>query len=240
MIIYRLYVKTHNQTGLKYLGFTKASDPHKYRGSGTYWIRHLKVHGYDYSTEILNECLDKTDVKHWGEYYSTLWNVVESKEWANLKPESGEGGFGIMSADTKKKISMALTGKIVSLETSKKISESKLGKKQKPCSDDRKAKLSASTKGKTKSSNGHWWTNGEISVVSWTSPGSTFVRGRAKIQYFFPDGYKNPSTINLERRIDEYKLTPKICPVCGDSVTYKKRNNKTCSELCSRIFRQLK
>ena len=91
MIIY-LYKKTHRITGLQYLGKTTSIDPHSYSGSGKYWKSHLKKHGFDYDTEILRECTTSDEVKQWGEYYSTLWNVVEDKEWANLKPESGDGG----------------------------------------------------------------------------------------------------------------------------------------------------
>lgn len=58
MITY-LYVKTHNVTGLKYLGKTTKQDPHKYSGSGKHWMRHLKVHGYDCTTTILKECTNK-------------------------------------------------------------------------------------------------------------------------------------------------------------------------------------
>jgi len=87
-----LYVKTHTITGLKYLGKTNSKDPHKYPGSGTYWVRHLKKHGYNYTTDILKECTSKEEVAEFGLYYSELWNVVESNEWANLKPESGNGG----------------------------------------------------------------------------------------------------------------------------------------------------
>ena len=36
-----LYVKTHNKSGLKYLGKT-IQNPFKYKGSGTYWLRHIK------------------------------------------------------------------------------------------------------------------------------------------------------------------------------------------------------
>lgn len=90
MIIY-LYLKTHNKTGLKYLGKT-ISDPYEYTGSGKYWKRHLEIHGCDITTTILRECSTKEEVKVWGEYFSTLWNIVESNEWANLKPESGDGG----------------------------------------------------------------------------------------------------------------------------------------------------
>jgi hypothetical protein len=88
-----LYVKTHNLTGLKYLGKTTSKDPHKYPGSGLRWTRHLKKHGYDYTTEIIFESEDKEEIKQEGLKYSCLWNIEESPDWANLKPESGEGGF---------------------------------------------------------------------------------------------------------------------------------------------------
>lgn len=91
MSIYKLYVKTHNVTGLKYLGKTTAKDPHKYSGSGIYWRQHLEKHGYDYTTEIIKECFSNNEVRIWGSYYSKLWNVVESNKWANLKPETGDG-----------------------------------------------------------------------------------------------------------------------------------------------------
>jgi hypothetical protein len=90
MTIY-LYKKTHNKTGLQYLGKTKR-DPFNYKGSGIVWSRHLSKHGNDVTTEILKECQTNEEVKKWGIYYSKLWNVVESKDWANLKEECGDGG----------------------------------------------------------------------------------------------------------------------------------------------------
>jgi hypothetical protein len=86
-----LYIKTHKITGLKYLGKT-TQDPFKYKGSGIRWCNHLNVHGDEHDTEILMECQTKEEVKQWGLYYSELWDVVKSPEWANLKPENGEGG----------------------------------------------------------------------------------------------------------------------------------------------------
>jgi hypothetical protein len=86
-----LYVKTHNQTGLKYLGKTTATDPHAYPGSGLYWTDHLRTHGSNYLTEILLETEDSEEIRTVGRYYSALWNVVESDEWANLQPEEGQG-----------------------------------------------------------------------------------------------------------------------------------------------------
>lgn len=91
MSIY-LYIKTHNKTGLKYLGKTSRKDPHAYTGSGKYWLRHLDKHGYDYSTEIIFSCSCPQQFKKTALEYSKKYNIVESKEWANLVNEQGDGG----------------------------------------------------------------------------------------------------------------------------------------------------
>lgn len=109
MTIY-LYVKTHNKTGLKYLGKTESKDPHKYPGSGKYWKLHLKKHGSDYSTEIIKECQSKEEFLRWGLYYSRLWNIVESSDWANLKEETGDAR-GRLSIESRKKIAAAGIGR---------------------------------------------------------------------------------------------------------------------------------
>jgi hypothetical protein len=93
MTIYTLYKKTHNKTGLQYLGYTKSKDPIKYKGSGTRWSNHINLHGYDVTTEILFQTEDKNNIKSLGIYYSNLWNIVESIDWANLKNEEGDGGY---------------------------------------------------------------------------------------------------------------------------------------------------
>ena len=91
MSIY-LLKKTHKITGLKYLCKTIREDWHKYSGSGKYWKRHIKVHGRDIDTDLLKECQTAEELREWGLYYSELWNVVESDEWANMRPEDGDGG----------------------------------------------------------------------------------------------------------------------------------------------------
>lgn len=88
--MYYLYIKTHNVTGLKYLGKTER-DPFKYKGSGKRWTNHIKQHGYDVTTEILLETNSKQSLIEAGLYYSSLFQVVESSSWANLIPESGDG-----------------------------------------------------------------------------------------------------------------------------------------------------
>ena len=132
-----LYVKTHIKTGLKYLGKTTNKDPHKYPGSGTVWRRHLDKHGYEYTTEILLETDSKEELTEKGIYYSHLWNVVDSKEWANLKPESGDGGdMSMVSAwqEARKNQEKLIGeknpyyGKKHTPEIRKKISENSKGK----------------------------------------------------------------------------------------------------------------
>ena len=97
VIIY-LYKKTHNKTGLQYLGKT-VKDPYKYKGSGKDWIPHIKEHGNDVTTEVLRECQTNQELSYWGRYYSTLWNVAESENWANRIPETGGGGNAGKSYD---------------------------------------------------------------------------------------------------------------------------------------------
>lgn len=73
--MYYLYVKTHNITGLKYLGQTK-QNPFKYKGSGTYWLRHIKKYGNDISTEILLETENFEELSKQGKQHSLKLNVV--------------------------------------------------------------------------------------------------------------------------------------------------------------------
>jgi hypothetical protein len=92
MITYYLYKKTHRTTGIQYLGQTKSPDPYKYKGSGKEWKKHIREYGYDVATEVLLETTDPTQIEAMGRHYSLLWNVVESDQWANQKPETGHGG----------------------------------------------------------------------------------------------------------------------------------------------------
>lgn len=89
--MYYLYLKIHDITRLRYLGYT-TKNPNKYSGSGTYWKRHLNKHGYNISTTILLKTEDYNKIVRRGKYFSKIWNVVESEYWANLKEEAGIGG----------------------------------------------------------------------------------------------------------------------------------------------------
>ena len=122
MTIY-LYKKTHKDTGLQYLGKTIARDPYAYPGSGIYWKYHLEVHGNNVETEILRECQTEEELIHWGKYYSKLWNVVKSNEWANLTEEAGPGGY--WSEESKQKLSQTTKARLSKLSTEEKIARMK-------------------------------------------------------------------------------------------------------------------
>lgn len=123
-VIY-LYLKTHNVTGLKYLGMT-IKDPFKYRGSGLYWNKHIKLHGNDVNTLILKICSTNEELVKFGLYYSNLWNIVESVDFANLVPELGNNSSGMLNKKhkvcTKEKISQTLMCHNVTDKTREKIS----------------------------------------------------------------------------------------------------------------------
>jgi hypothetical protein len=99
----KLYVKTQNKTGLKYLGKTVQEDHDAYMGSGERWLNHLRKHGRDVSTEIVFQSENKEEIRQKGLELSEKWNIVKSDDWANIKPEEGDGGFGWMDEDYRKK-----------------------------------------------------------------------------------------------------------------------------------------
>jgi len=82
---------------------TTATDPHIYKGSGKHWKRHIEKHGYDVETEILLETTSKEELKEVGLYYSKKWNIVNSKEWANLTEETGNGMSSSFSKEIQQK-----------------------------------------------------------------------------------------------------------------------------------------
>lgn len=142
-----LLLKTHKVTGLKYLCRHETLDEKTcfvYPGSGVYWRRHLDKHGYDLTTEILAICETSEEFKVIGIHYSHLYDIVSSKEFANLVIEEGQGGSGpakmrkhycgwrglrMMGEDNpskkdsvRKKISQKLKGRVLSDDWKQKLS----------------------------------------------------------------------------------------------------------------------
>lgn len=138
-----LYIATHNITGKKYFGktckwFTVEDLQKNYHGSGVYWNKHKKKHGEkDVTMKIYKICsLKESDddyVIPIALKFSEENNIVDSKEWANQKPENGLDGR------TK--------GDTHSEETKAKIRESVKDREHKPHSEETKAKISRSKKG---------------------------------------------------------------------------------------------
>jgi hypothetical protein len=106
-----LYLKTHNKTGLKYLGKTIHDDVDSYKGSGIRWTNHIKKHGYDVTTEILFQSDDKNEFSEFASFLSEELDIVNSNEFANLCPEQGQGGTTVDSPERREKISKALKGR---------------------------------------------------------------------------------------------------------------------------------
>jgi hypothetical protein len=105
-----LYIKTHNQTGLKYLGKTER-DPIKYKGSGVQWLDHIKEHGYDVDTEILGSYETKQELETCSLFYSKIFDAVKSHEWANLIHEDGTGGKYGYTPEVREKMRLSKLGK---------------------------------------------------------------------------------------------------------------------------------
>lgn len=167
MVIY-LYIKQHIISGLKYFGKTVRNNPYSYLGSGTHWRRHINKHGKEHViTCQVWEFESQEECTNFALEFSLANNIVESKEWANLREENGLDGppkgykFSeenkqkrskyIISDETRRKISESNKGKSKSEEHRKNLSISNKGHLPwnigQPHSEETKLKISESTKG---------------------------------------------------------------------------------------------
>ncbi len=101
-----LYVKEHNITGMKYLGKHDVGKQtvYDYSGSGIDWVPHLEQYGNDVTTHLVGKW-NKNDpeLKYVGLAISEMFDIVNSPEWANRKPENGhDGGFYFSPEDQSK------------------------------------------------------------------------------------------------------------------------------------------
>ena len=166
----KLYVKTHNKTGLKYFGYTTQKDVQAYRGSGLYWLRHLKEHGHDVQTTIIASFDNIEAAREFSLKFSEENNIVKSSNWANLAEETCSVGvpkgykFSVESCErrsvartglkraphsqeTKDKMSRAKQGRKLPIEQCVKISERLTGK---VCSEETRRKIGTSNSKKVR------------------------------------------------------------------------------------------
>jgi hypothetical protein len=107
----RLYIKQHSITKKKYFGKT-TRDPYKYNGSGEYWSKHIKKHGKRFVETIwISDLYYDTSISDYALHFSVENDIVNSKEWANQKPENGLDG-GAMSKDSAAKLSTSWANKL--------------------------------------------------------------------------------------------------------------------------------
>lgn len=233
MTIYYLYVKTQTTTGLKYLGQTIKKDPHKYPGSGKRWRSHLDKHGYDYTTEIIKECQTNEELKEWGLYYSDLWNIVDSSDWANLKPESGSGGHnpgarwwnnGVEQSFGKYPPDDTFIPGFNKIWINNSISEMMIFKTEKTPIGFSNGRLQCfGGKQGAHSKGAKWWNNGDLEKMSVYPPGPEWIHGRVAVH---------------EKALIKYNQSPKLCNVCNKPIPYDRRERKSCSISCTTVHRQ--
>ena len=88
---YYLLIKETKEHQMKYLcKCIDTVDPYQYKGSGKYWRRLLKKYNPVIETQILGHYENNEDLRKAGIYYSEKFDVVKSKNWANLIPEIGD------------------------------------------------------------------------------------------------------------------------------------------------------
>lgn len=186
--MYTLYLKEHKDTRLKYLGYTKRKDVHSYPGSGVYWRRHLSKHGWNYTTDVLLETDSEQELKDVGIYYSELWDICDSSEFANLKTEEGVSGSYSMESRKKMSESAKKRGAPSTAWTSEEVSEmNKKSWKDPETRRKRSEGISNALKGKTRASQSE-----ETKLKR-----STALKGR-----------------KLNKGM-KYQMKTKICPHCG-------------------------
>lgn len=118
-----------------------------YIGKTTNLNKRLANHKQTYGNNILLEVLDKTDNWRWCEMF---W-IEQFRCWGfNLKNKNkGGGGNDYLNDDIKQRIGKNQPStKIRNPKTNIKIGLSNKGLKKKPCSNERKLKISNANKGK--------------------------------------------------------------------------------------------
>jgi hypothetical protein len=100
---YKLLLKTHVKTNLKYLCKTIKDDYISYKGSGKIWKAHLKKYGRDVLNIVIYQTDDLEEFTKVCLHQSYEMDIVNSAEFANLKPEHGLDGGDTFSNQSLEK-----------------------------------------------------------------------------------------------------------------------------------------
>jgi hypothetical protein len=88
-----LLVMKHKVTGMQYFCKTTQLDIlTSYQGSGHYWKRHIKKHGWNVEVGVLGLYFDKDRCVNAAKEFSEKYKIGKNKEWANLIAENGLDG----------------------------------------------------------------------------------------------------------------------------------------------------
>jgi hypothetical protein len=144
-----LYIKQHSVTRLKYFGKT-TRDPYKYNGSGKHWVPHIKKHGRKHiiTTNVFGPFTNSIAISEFALSFSRDNNIVESKDWANIKPENGLDGGGNKGISSGRK---GIPNGPQQNPTGPRGPNGKKGEKRGPHSAETKQKISDARTGKPKS-----------------------------------------------------------------------------------------
>jgi hypothetical protein len=160
-------IKRHRNTGLMYFCKTSTRHPLKYYWSGSYWKKHLKIHGKDVDTVWYRLFDCEEDLVEFALFFSEVFDIVAAttngkKIWANELPEDGlQGGQNrgmpsplkgiptgrpsVWKGKSRPEHSMMLKGRKQTIEHSNKISQAL---KQYTRTPEHNAKISEAKKGK--------------------------------------------------------------------------------------------
>ena len=125
-----IYETTNLINGKKYIGQHRGSFDENYKGSGTLLRRAIKKYGKEnFKVKLLEECNNQIHLNEREIYWITKFNASKNDNYYNVSI----GGNNFMTLvnhteETKRKISEANKGKIVSDEIRKKISNTEKGK----------------------------------------------------------------------------------------------------------------
>ena len=148
-----IYLTTNLVNGRKYWGKRQYGKKEPYLGSGKLLKQAIKKYGKEnFSKQIICDCETKEQLNNKEKHFIALTNAVYSKEYYNISYGGDGGKYGSISEETRKKLSIACTGKkngfynkTHSEETKKHLSEIRKNQsswnKGIPISDEQHQKL---------------------------------------------------------------------------------------------------